>query len=333
MKVGLALLLVTVGCAVCAAAMSATEPPYRAAIYSVRDDGSARRLIAQPEPPVADLIRSPGGRSILFTREIDGDFALFAAETSGANAVRLSPPGLSVTLDRTAVSPDGRTVAFSSFVACGWRCTLYALHVVNRDGSGRRRVAEHATWPSWAPDSRRFAYTSQGEIHVHDIATQETTLVAPGLADRPVWAPRGERIAYTWHRGHSHACFVNADGSRRRCTRGRSLTTLVWSRNGSRVAIRQATPRRLGFVDANARRIRYLGYHGRDARPAAWSPDGKRLAFWLGSHGTDSSRVDVLRLAAPRRAEQVIGEGDAYLHDLRWRGRSITYVAAWREQP
>ena len=312
----------------------ATHTTYRAAVYSIRGDGSERRLIAEPDPPVSTLVRSPGGRSILFTRQIDDKATLFAAETSGANAVRLTPPDLSVTTlqPAAAFSPDGRTIAFSSFVICGYRCTNYTLYVVNRDGSGLRRVAEGGTWPSWAPDSRRFAYGDADGIRVHDIESEKTTLVAPA-GTRPVWAPRGERIAYTGLRGFSVACFVNADGSRRRCTRGSSLTSLVWSRDGKRIAFRQANPRQLGFVDSDARHMRYLGDHGQHARPAAWSPDGKRLAFWFGSYGSYYGRVNVLRLAAPRRSVRIIDEAASSLTDLRWRKKGITYVSVRREEP
>lgn len=312
----------------------ATHTTYRAAVYSIRGDGSERRLIAEPDPPVSTLVRSPGGRSILFTRQIDDKATLFAAETSGANAVRLTPPDLSVTTlqPAAAFSPDGRTIAFSSFVICGYRCTNYTLYVVNRDGSGLRRVAEGGTWPSWAPDSRRFAYGGADGIRVHDIESEQTTLVAPA-GTRPVWAPRGERIAYTGLRGFSVACFVNADGSRRRCTRGSSLTSLVWSSDGKRIAFRQANPRQLGFVASDARHMRYLGDHGQHARPAAWSPDGKRLAFWFGSYGSYYGRVNVLRLAAPRRSVRIIDEAASSLTDLRWRKKGITYVSVRREEP
>jgi Tol biopolymer transport system component len=281
-SLALTAVLATLSGVVATTTSGATHTTFRAAIYSIRDDGTERRLIAEPDPPVSTLVRSPGGRSILFTRQIDVKAALFAAELSGANAVRLTPPDLSVTTIQPAAafSPDGRTIAFSSFVICGYRCTKYTLYVVNRDGSGLHRVADDATWPSWAPDSRRFAYGSPGGIYVHDIESEETTQVAREAADRPVWAPRGERIAYTATvRGFGVACFVNAEGSRRRCTRGGSLTSLVWSRDGKRVAFREAT-QRLGFVDSDARRIRYLaGNHGQHARPAAWSPDGRRLAY------------------------------------------------------
>ena len=324
-------LLAALSFALATSAVGATHTTYRAAIYAIRDDGSERRLTAEPDPPVSTLVRSPGGRSILFIRQIDGKSVLFAAESSGANPVRLSPPDLSATIAQPAAafSPDGRTIAFSGLVSCGYRCTNYTLYVVNRDGSDLRRVAEGGTWPSWAPDSRRLAYGA-GAIYVHDIESQASRLVAPA-GDRPVWAPRGERIAYTGRAGFSIACFVNADGSRRRCTRGTSLTSLVWSRDGKRVAFREAT-QRLGWVDSDARRIRYLGSPGRHARPAAWSPDGRRLAVWFGSYGSYDGFVNVLRLASPRRSRRIVQE-DGSLSDLRWRGRKLSYVVTRRDSP
>jgi Tol biopolymer transport system component len=321
--------------ALAASAGGATEATYRAAIYAIRDDGTNLRLIAQPEPAVPYLVRSPGGRSILYARQVDGVWALFAADRSGSNPVRLSPPNLPVTDFPTgAFSPDGRMIAFTSFVSCGFRCYRATLYLVRRDGSDLRLLAENAAQPSWASDSRRLAYggslVSYGApraIYVTDVESKETTRVAKGDVARPVWAPRRERIAYTANRGYGVACFVNADGSRRRCTRGHSLTHLVWSRDGRRVAFKQAHPRRLGFVDSYAQRVRYLGYHGRWARPAVWSPDGKRLAFLTDIDESPLVSVRVLRIATPKRSVRIIDDSGLIDSELRWRGREISYVA------
>lgn len=332
----LTVLLAALSGTTAAATPGATNVSFRAAIYAVRDDGTGRRLIALPEPAVPYLVRSPGGHSILYTREIGGVGALFAAERSGANAVRLTPPQLPVgEYPSGAFSPDGRLIAFTTSVECGWRCFRSSLYVVRRDGSGLRLVAENAGSPSWASDSRRLAYGgSRGTygpahaIYVTDIQSNATRQVARGSVDWPAWAPRGERIAYWANHGYGVACFVNADGSRRRCTRGHTLTWFVWSRDGKRLAFKQAHPRRLGFVDSDARRVHYLAYHGRWAHPVAWSPDGRRLAFEL-----DAGSVRVLRIDAPKRSVHVIDEPRSSLTDFRWRGREISYVVSRPESP
>ena len=317
--------------AVAGTATAASHAPSvnSAGIYSVRDDGRDRRKIAVPDPPVDFLTRSPGGRSILFAREVDGVSALFAADRSGANAVRLTPPELSASFyPRTTFSPDGRTIAFSSFEQCSGQCSRWGLYVVGRDGSGLRRVADGHS-PSWAPDSRRLAHDSDLGISVTDTRTGETILAARGNGHQSIWAPRGERIAYSAQiRGYGVACTVNADGSRNRCTRGHSFVSLVWSSDAKRIAFKQVTPIRLGVMDAGARHVRYLGNHGRTARPVAWSPEGKRLAFSFGAYGQFYDRVDVLRLDAPARSKTVVDEPDSHLSDVRWRGRRISYVAS-----
>ena len=321
----------------------ATHAPYRAAIYSIRDDGTERRLIARPEPAVPHLVRSPDGRSILYTREVDGLVALFAADTSGENEIRLTPPEMSTQIYPIgAFSPDGRLIAFTSLVECGYRCYEDGVYLVRRDGSGLRLLAENAAEPSWAPDSRRLVYggargTYGGSsgIYVIDVESNRRTLVARGSSRAavatPLWAPRGERIAYTANiRGYGVACFVNADGSRRRCTGGHSLTWLLWSHDGKWVAFRQATPRRLGFVDPNARRVHYLGNHGRFAHPVAWSPKSRRLAFRVEFPHYGSVRV--LRIAAPKRSFRVIDENN-FVSDVRWHGRELSYVVNEPESP
>ena len=328
---GTGLLVIVLVGAVASASGASPGVEFRAALYAVRGDGSGDHLLVEPDPPVSGFVRSPGGQSILFSKEVDGVSALFAADRSGADAVRLTPPELSVS-GTGVFSPDGRVIAFSSASPCGWRCFHASLYVVRRDGGDLRLVAENAADPSWAPDSRRLVYGgSRGtygpalDIFVTDIVSDETTQVAQGTVDWPVWAPRGERIAY-WadQGGYGVACFVNADGSRRRCTRGHSLTSLVWSPDARFVAFRQANPRRLGIVDSDARHVRYLGYHGREARPTAWSPDGRGLAYFDSGY----SQINVLRLAAPERVVRVVDKPGNFLSDVRWRASGITYVAA-----
>jgi Tol biopolymer transport system component len=328
----LALLGAFVVVATAAASKTGATSAYRAGIYSVRYDGHDHRVIAVPDPPLNYFIRSPGGRTILFLRQVGEErLALFAADSSGANPVRLTPPEFpeSVALEGSPFSPDGRTIVFTGYTVCGWRCARYSLYLVGRDGTGLRLLASGATGPSWAPDSRRLAYMGSAGLYVTDIETGDTTHITKRYAYSPLWAPRGERIAYSATiGGYGVACFVNSDGSRRRCIHGHSLTNLVWSRNALRVAFRQATPLRLGTVDAGAPHVRYLGNPRSMARPVAWSPDGTQIAFAFGSYGSYSEDIEVRTLKRPRRTVRVVHEERSGLYDIRWRGNRISYVAS-----
>lgn len=306
---------------------------YRAGIYSVREDGKQRRLISLPTPPASSIVRSPGGRRILFTRQVDGKLALFASDLSGANAVRLTPPDLEPDRNSAAAafSPDGRKVAFTSFEGCGYRCGHATLWVVDAGGSGLHRISDNASLPSWAPDGQRLAYSGPDGIYVADPDGRQTTNIG-ARGYRPVWAPRGNRIAYNVTAGgFGVLCLVDSDGSHRRCLRGRSAKKPLWSPDARWVAFEQVTPARLAVVGAGGRGLRYLerrsGVRGRgNVRfPVAWSPDGRQLAF-VGRYYSDVYVRNVFGLPAVR---QVTHEAQSSsLSDIRWRGRRISFSAS-----
>lgn len=327
-KLRTALLVVIAAGILTGGSSAAPVTTYRAAVYGVRADGGGRHLVAEPDPPVAHFARSRGGRSILFNQVIDQETALFAADVTGANAVRLTPPGMSAPYELAAFSPDGRTIAFSKLTLCGFRCAQYALYLVSRDGSDLRLVDEGGSDPSWSPGGSRVAYGSQNGISVLTLADGHIRRVAPS-GGGPIWAPRGERIAYGAVRdGYGVACFVNADGSQRRCTHGHTLTSLVWSRDAKQVAFRQFVPRRIGIVDTEARHVQILGFFGRLAQPAAFAPDSKRIAIWFGAYRSFGGPVMVVPVKRPPRTRRLFDDDGSYLSDLRWRAGRITYVAS-----
>jgi Tol biopolymer transport system component len=298
-------------------------------IYSVRDNGTDRRLVVQPQIPARSFIRSPGGRSIVYLYEVDGVLAYFAADVSGANPIRLTtarvvpnPP------NGVAFSPDGRTIAFSAFEACGNVCQRFGLYLVDRDGSNLRFAADRAFDPSWAPDGRRIAYSGPAGIEVADIRTGDKKVISKPYSYSPLWSPRGDRIAYETSAGYATACTVAPDGSRKRCTHGRSFVSLVWSHDGRELAFKQISPSRLGTMDEYARHLRRFKPIDRRARPVAWSPDDTRLAYSFGADGEFDDVVNVMRIGTPRRAVlRVVYEPRTTLTDIRWRGHRITYIA------
>ena len=69
--------------------------------------------------------------------------------------------------------------------------------------------------PRLSPDGKRLVVGFEGDLWVHDLLRSSwTRLTFNGSADRPVWAPKGERIVFSsTHEGRSNLYWILADGS------------------------------------------------------------------------------------------------------------------------
>jgi TolB protein len=192
----------------------------------------------------------------------DGDDAAIAAiDPDGSGRERLSSLGPLVRPwpESPAVSPDGRRIAFVGIHRRGEPdATTYELYVVDADGTDERRLTNNRTEEldvDWLPDGR-VVFVSCQTTHWRD-EPPECDLVAmrPDGDDREVLSrirltydfavsPDGRRIAYSQLEGLSHS---------------QHLDLYVADINGSN-------------------RVRLTENDTADAL-AAWSPDGKRIAF------------------------------------------------------
>jgi len=144
-----------------------------------------------------------------------------------------------------AVSPDGRRIAF---VRDGDQ-----LWVMNADGSSQRSLGVQAdVLKSWSPDGRRIAFTSESDA----LGSGIWTMNADGnsfrrllpRAEAPLWAPRGETlVVQDWDPSTCPPTF----------------------------ATNCAEP----FLEAVRSDGTGLRTIARRAQQAAWSPDGKRIAY------------------------------------------------------
>lgn len=199
--------------------------------------------------PYRDPSFSPDGESVLFetnpARDPDGPrvpeslpargppvLALVGAdERSGGS--RLEPlPALTEADRDPAWSPDGGRIVFSGEVE-GNR----DLYVVDRDGSGLRRLTSHPKV------EREPAWSARGEIAfvrgrvLYRIRPDGTGLERLNRRGRvPDWSPNGRRLVYT----HKRRVFtLRRDGRvRRRLTRRGGLYP-AWSPSGRRIAFRR----------------------------------------------------------------------------------------------
>ncbi|HET9225773.1 MAG TPA: LpqB family beta-propeller domain-containing protein, partial [Thermoanaerobaculia bacterium] len=142
---------------------------------------------------------SPDGNYFLYTRLDGGDQDIFLQRVGGGNPINLttdSPVGDS----QAAYSPDGQWIAFRSERDGG------GLFVMGATGESVRRITDFGFQPSWSPDSRELAFSTEAvtdpavqtthrQVWRVEVATGRRRMVSAGDAAQPSWSPGGHRIA------------------------------------------------------------------------------------------------------------------------------------------
>jgi Tol biopolymer transport system component len=235
----------------------------------------------------------PGTIFFVSNRSKDLDGEIYAVRVDGSKKRNLSR---GPRLDAEATpSPDGRKVAFVST-----RSGAIAIWVVNRNGSGLRRVSEPLGVQTasgvptfnWAPNGRKMVYAanfgSRTEIRVLDLAKgRSRTIARSGWA--PTWSPNGSRIAYTKFGKTNRINVVRPTGELLWNLIGRDPH---WSPDGSRMAVAMMDGKTILIVDSRGHRVRALKAEGF----VSWSPRGDTVMVRRG----ESVDVIPLRSGATR---------------------------------
>jgi Tol biopolymer transport system component len=227
---------------------------------------------------------------------------LRVATLSGSGDTRLTEdePGGSHHAPRW--SPNGRLVAYARNDLS--EASGFGVFVIDVESKRRERLStgfhEHL---SWAPDSRRIAFSGRGSIWVADVGAGTPTRIGSG--ERPEWSPDGERIAFVRGRELWTARPNGADARRLSSLRPRGK--LRWSRDGTLLvfAVREGIVV-LGSDGTVRRRIAHAG-----ASQPVLSRDGAAVAYVgpVGSFSREafsgSARTDLfvasVRDGSPRR--------------------------------
>jgi len=210
--------------------------------------------------------------------------------------------------------PHPGAIAFSARPddpdAFGWQ-----LFVADSDGTNVERLSnvDGDVYPDWSPDGRRVVYERVGDENSIRVV-EGSGGISQWLADGewPAWSPDGAQIAFTRTRGvrPSHEVVViDADGTNER-TLATNAARPVWSPDGEQVLFEQ-------FTDGDEGHLAVMRGDGGDVRAltstpgdscAAWSPDGRRIAFCRGLSGgevyvMDSDGSDVSRISNTGNSE------------------------------
>lgn len=123
---------------------------------------------------------SPDGSRIVFAGT---DSHIWVTNPDGSRLIQLTAaPGLD---DTPAWSPDGRRIAFRHRAS---EPGIWAIYLMNSDGTGVEQLTVSGQRPAWSPDSRMLAYEDSG-IYVINVDGSGLRRLGDGFA--PAWSRIG----------------------------------------------------------------------------------------------------------------------------------------------
>lgn len=169
----------------------------------------------------------PGDQELVLTLSVDGTADLFRMNADGQNARPLTRgPSRALNVE-PAISPDGKTVAFSSD-----RAGRPHIFLMGLDGSNVRRLTfagKYNASPAWSPDGKMIAFAGDDSGHFDIFVMNVNGTGLKRLTDArkpsgkaannesPSWSPDGRHIVFTSDRtGSLQLYIVSPDGTNER---------------------------------------------------------------------------------------------------------------------
>ncbi len=254
--------------------------------------------------PVAPGDAETGRGTFAYLQSADRGFSyqLKLSDTHGGNR---SQVGSRRAVGRPAFSPDGRRLAFSGPLTDD-SDGRYAIFVVNRNGSGLRRLTKprFADFdPAWSPDGRRIAFSRDHRGNSNrSTCCAIWTMRSDGSGERavpnttggvePTWSPDSRRLAYARPGGIR---VIGLDGRGGRWLAEGRVTEPAWSPDGRHIAYVRTPTATRGRIEVKPNsggtaRERFSGAALTES--PAWGADSRTLYF-VAFHGNgDDGRRD-----------------------------------------
>jgi TolB protein len=247
-------------------------------IYIADYDGENERRITTNRQLNITPVWSPDARAIAYTSYRRGYPDIFVALIyQGLQETPTNGVGQNWL---PAYSPDGR-ICFTSN-----RDGNPELYIMNRDGSGVRRLTNHPaidTTPTWSPTGAQIAFTSDrsGQPQIYIVGADGLNLrritTSESYADRPTWSPAPfNEIAFAGRTGPGYDVKVYdlASGQTRQITFGEgSNESPSYSPNGRHLAFTSTRAGRVQVftIGRDGRGVQQVTHDGNNYMPA-WSP-------------------------------------------------------------
>ncbi len=169
----------------------------------------------------------PGDQEMLITLSMDGTADIFRMSADGRNLKPLTRgPNRAMNVE-PAVSPDGRTIAFSSD-----RAGRPHIFLMNSDGTNVRRLTfagKYNSSPAWSPDGKMIAFAGYDSNHfdifvmnidgtgLKRLTDARKPNGKPANNESPSWSPDGRHIVFSSDRtGNLQLYIVSPDGTNER---------------------------------------------------------------------------------------------------------------------
>lgn len=198
----------------------------------------------------------------------DNEYQIFFLRPHGVSSMRRDVGG-----DKFSVDAAGTRVAIGCVWGVDTPVSLTVIELKNRQETSIGGTTSNNCSPSLSPDGRRVVFMHDAGIWT--AATDGThleELVKTVTADNPLWAPRGDRIAYT-------------DGAATATRAGGAQLRLVSASGGASTLL---VKRGVGQDDAAT-------------WDTSWSPDGRLFAYANTKGLLSIVNIATHRVSTPRR--------------------------------